>query len=108
MAIQKCNFSEPFFQIKSVYKEETLPIDEKSIVINLDKTNLWVKEQPLGFLKSTILRNIEIKDVKHAILIEDYEKNSNDTHLFDQIKSQWRMIYEMTQLDRHKGLPLWR
>ena len=63
---------------------------------------------PLGFLKSTILRNTEIRDVQHAVVIENYLKNGNGPELFDKIRDKWPIYYDMSRQERHRGLNIWR
>jgi len=108
MSIHQLQFPEPFFTIKAIQEEKQYPIDEKSIVVNLSERGLWIKSKPLDFLKSTILRNVEIRDVQRALVVENYEKTRRDAGFLDEIRKQWRRIYDMTHQERHKGIGLWR
>ena len=108
MGIRTLQFGEPFYTIRAIYGEEQYKIANKSIVVNLSEQKIRVKDSALGFQKSTIVRNAVIKDIQRALVIEDYEKNSNNTEVFNEIKRQWRLMYDMTQQERHRGIRLWR
>jgi hypothetical protein len=108
MSIRTLQFPEPFYRIKAIHGEKELKIANNSIVVNLSEKNIWVKDKSLAFLKSTIVRNITIKDVQRALVIEDYEKNDTNREWFDEIKKQWRLMYDMSKQERHKGILLWR
>ena len=83
-------------------------IDDKSIVINLGEKGILVKDRSLGYLKSTIVRNVTINNIQRALVVEDYEKGEDDTELFSEIQKQWPLMYETTQQDRFKGVPVRR
>lgn len=108
MSILKLQFPEPFFTIKAVHEEARYPIEEKSIVVNLSEKNLWIMNKSLGFLKSTIVKNVEIRDLQRALVVENYEKNNEAEGFLDEIRKQWRLIYDISQQERHKGIGLWR
>ena len=108
MSITTLQFGEPFYTIKAIHGEEQYKIANKSIVVNLSEKNIWIKDSPLAFQKSTIVRNVAIKDIQRVLVIEDYEKDSNNSEWVSEIKRQWRLMYDMTQQERHKGIRLWR
>ncbi len=108
MSIHQFQFPEPFFTIKAIHEEKQYTINEKSIVVNLGEKSLWIKNMPLDFFKSTIVRKVKIRDVQRALVIEHYEKNSKEAGFLDEIRKQWRLIYDMSGQERHKGIALWR
>ncbi len=108
MSIRPLQFGEPFYTIKAILEEEQYRIGNKSIVVNLSEKSIWVKESALAFQKSTIVRNVAIRNIERALVIEDYERNSNDSQWVSEIKRQWRLMYDMTRQERHKGIQLWR
>jgi hypothetical protein len=108
MSVHQFQFPEPFFTIKAIKEEKQYAIDEKSIVVNLGGKSLWIKNRPLDFCKSTIVRKVEIRDVRRAVVVEHYEKNGEGERFCDAIRSQWRLIYDISGQERHKGIGLWR
>lgn len=108
MGIKKLQFPEPFYTIKAIHEEEQYKIDKKNILVNLGHKDIAVKDIPLGYLKSTIVRNVILNDIQCALVIEDYEKNSSNPEFFNEIKKQWRLMFDMSKQERHKGILLWR
>lgn len=87
MSIHQFQFPEPFFTIKAIHEEKQYTINEKSIVVNLGEKSLWIKNMPLDFFKSTIVRKVKIRDVQRALVIEHYEKNSKEAGFLDEFGS---------------------
>lgn len=108
MSINTLQFCEPFFTIKTLHNEQEYRVGEKSIVINLSDSAIKVKDKRLDYLKSTIVTRITIENLQKAIIVEEYEKNKDHDRLFEEIKKQWPMMYDMTKQERHKGILLWR
>ena len=108
MSIKSLQFPEPFYTIKAIHGEKEFGVGQKSVVVNLSEKNIWVKDKPLGFLKSTILRNVTIRDIERGLVIEDYEKSNKQADFFNEIKKQWRLMFDMSRQERHKGILLWR
>jgi hypothetical protein len=108
MSIHQFQFPEPFFRIKAIQNENQYRVDEKSIVVNLGEKKLWIKNKTLDFLKSTIVRKVELTDVQRALVVEHYEKNTSESGFLDEIRKRWRLIYDMSKQERHKGIGLWR
>lgn len=108
ISINTLQFCEPFYTIKTLHNEKEYRVGKESIVINLSDSTVKVKDKRLNYLKSTIVTNITIEDLQRAIIVEDYEKNTDHAKLFEEIKEQWSMMYDMTKQERHKGILLWR
>jgi len=108
MSITTLQFCEPFYTIKAVQDEKAYPVGHKSIVVNLSKNNIMVKNMPIVYLKSSIVTNITITHLERAIIVEDYERNTDHAGLFEAIKKMWPIMYDMSKLERHKGILLWR
>ena len=108
MTIRALQFPEPFYTIKAIHGEKEFKIANNSIIVNLSEENIWVKDKPLTFLKSTIVRNVTIKDIQRALVIENYERNTTDPEWFNEIKRQWRLMYDMSKQERQRGILLWR
>jgi hypothetical protein len=108
MSVKQLKFSIPFYTIQFVDNEIEYKINHTSIVINLGERGILVKDSPLGCLKSTIVRNVTIKDIQRALVIEDYEGNRDHPELFAKIQKAWPLMYETTGQERFKGVPVRR
>lgn len=108
MIIKTCQFCEPFYTIKAIQDEKEYRIGPKSIVVNLSQSNIMVKDLPILYLKSSIVTNLTIYNLKRAIIVEDYERNTDHAKLFEEIKKMWPTMYDVTKQERHKGIRLWR
>lgn len=108
MSIKTLQFCEPFYTIKAVSDENQYAIGRKSIVVNLGERNIMIKDMPLFRLKSTIVTNVMVRDLQRALVIEDYEIVGDLPGLFARMKKQWRMMYDLTGQERHKGVRFWR
>ena len=97
MSIKKLRFSDPFYTIEFIDNEMQYKINDTSIVINLGERGILVKDKALGNLKSTIIRNVAIKDIQRALVIDDYERNRDHAVLFSEIQKQWPLMYETTR-----------
>lgn len=108
MSVHRFQFPEPFFTIMAIQNEKEYPVAEKSIVVNLSEKGLWIKNQTLNFLKSTIARKVLLRDIQRALVVENYEKNTSESGFPDEIRKRWRLIYDISKQQRHKGIGLWR
>ena len=108
MGVRTLHFSDPFYTIKFIDNEKQYKIDDTSIVINLGEKGILVKDRPLQYLKSTIVRNVILYDIQRALVIEGYEKTGADAELFSKIEKQWPLMYDITREERFKGIPAWR
>jgi len=108
MSIRALDFVEPFFSVNYLLNEKEYTVGKKSIVFNLSQKDIWIKCQPLGYFKSTVVTNVTITDIDRCFIIEDYERNTDHQMLFEEIKKEWTLVYDATKLDRHKGVRLWR
>jgi len=108
MKIKILHFCDPFYTIKIVSEDNQYAVGNKSIIVNLGEKDIMVKGMPLARLKSTIVTNVMVKGLQRALVIEDYERKGDTSRLFAEIKKQWRMMYDLTGQERHKGVRLWR
>lgn len=110
--IKQLDFAEPFFSIDYIEDEEHYFVEKNSLVINLaERTHsvITVEGVPILPLKSAILKDITIDNVKKAMVVKDYERcNIFDVETRQQIKKTWKTIYECSGMERHKGLPYYK
>ncbi len=104
MSIQTLTIGDPFFRIHIVRDDNRHPITGKTIVLNLADTPLHVREQSLGALQSVILKETEIRDVSHAVLIEGFADHDDDDALLARIRDTWPSAYQMRGEERLQGV----
>jgi hypothetical protein len=108
MSIKLLDFVEPFFSVNYLLNEKEYAIGKKSIVFNLSHKDIQINGLGLGYFKSTVVTNFTITDIERCLIIEDYERNSDQQALFEEIKKKWTLVYDATGVERHKGVRLWR
>lgn len=108
MSVRNLDFAEPFFSAKYILNESSFALAEKSIVFNLAQRPILIRQQGLGFFRSTVVANLAIEDIERCLVIEDFERNKDQDVLFEQIKKKWTLVYEATKVERHRGVRLYR
>lgn len=112
MSVQQLDFAEPFFSIDYIENEQDYFVEKKSIVINLaERTGRPLKVRTISVipLKGTVAENVWIKNVDRAMVVKDYLRcDLNDIPTIQAIKKTWKSLYEMSGLERHKGLPYYK
>lgn len=104
MTIETLTIGDPFFRIDIVKDEDSHTISGKAIVLNLADTPLHVRKQSLGALQSVILKDTEICDVTHAVLIQGFADHGDENMLLARIRKTWPSAYQVRGEDRLKGV----
>ena len=113
MSILNLDFAEPFFTIDYIEDEEAYSVSAKSMVINLaeyEQENILLDgERFILPLKAAVVQDMEIRNVRRAFLIRDFERcDLNDPATVNAIRHSWKSLYEMSGIERHKGLPYYK
>lgn len=110
--VTRLDFAEPFFSVDLVEDEARYTVEKMSIVINLAErtgVTLYVRTMPILPLRGTVCRGVTLENVKKALIVKDYLRTDlNDIATVKAIKSTWPSLYEMSGLERHKGLPYYK
>lgn len=104
MSIEQLAIGDPFFDVKVLKDEVKYQIDEKTIVLNLADDPIRVREQTLGSLQSVILRDTDIYDIRHAVIIERFGSHEDETALLAAIRTTWPSAYEVRGEERLRGV----
>ena len=104
MSIEVVDIGEPFFTLRVLSGEAAHGIDGKTIVLNLSDTPVRVREQSLGHLQSAILRDTEIRDVDHAVLIERFADHDDEAALLRRIRETWPTAFDLRGEERLRGV----
>ncbi|MDP3178508.1 MAG: hypothetical protein Q8M76_11450 [Spirochaetaceae bacterium] len=109
MSVERLTYGEPFFEIDQVVAEPSYAVRAKSIVLNLAEAPIKVGRGGLGHLRSAAVTGIEIRGIDRCLVIKDFEKYQGDLEgLFSRIKGAWKLAFDATGQERHKGVLLWR
>ncbi|MBR4579257.1 MAG: hypothetical protein IKO22_06585 [Oscillospiraceae bacterium] len=113
MSLLPLNFAEPFFSIDYLEDEESYRVTKKSMVINLaeheQKTIYLDGERFIPPLKAAVVQDMTIRNVVRAFVVKDFERcDLNDPETVTAIKRSWKTLYEMSGIERHKGLPYYK
>lgn len=100
MSIQTLDIGEPFFTLRLLHSEASHRIGGKTIALNLADTPIRVREQKLDSLQSVILKDTDIHDVEHAILIERFADHSDEGSLLAEVRNAWSSAYQVRGEDR--------
>ena len=104
MTIETLTIGDPFFTIRILTDEDRHPITGKTIVLNLAETPLQVREQKLGALQSVVLKDTEIRDAAHAVLIEGFADHDSDDALMARIRDTWPSAFQVRGEERLRGV----
>lgn len=104
MSVEQLAIGDPFFDVKVLEDEVKYQIDEKTIVLNLAEDPIRVREQTLGSLQSVILKDTDIHDIRHAVIIERFANHDDETTLLAAIRATWPSAYEVRGEERLRGV----
>ena len=104
MSIETLTIGDPFFQVRIVKDEAAYPISGKTIALNLSPDPVRVREQTLGELQSVVLKDTEMRGVKHAAVIEGYADHGDDAELMARIRETWPSAFEVRGEERLRGI----
>lgn len=113
MSVIQLDFAEPFFHVDYVEDEETYAVEKKSMVVNLTDKNaqdiLLPGDRRIPSLKAAVVQDMTVKNLKKAFVLRDVERcDISDPATQEAIKKSWKTLYEMSGLERHKGLPYYK
>ena len=113
MSITKLDFAEPFFSLDYIENEESYYIGEKSLVFNLARNEQdTIKldcERVISSLKGAVIQDMTIKCLTRALIVKDFERTDiKNPATADKIMHTWKSLYEMSGIERHKGLPYYK
>ena len=100
MTMTELSIGAPFFSIRVLAGTANYPITGKTIVLNLSSQAMRIREQKLGTLQSMILKDTEICDVTHAVLIEGFADHDDEDALFARIRQAWPTAYQLRREER--------
>ena len=104
MTLRRLDIAEPFFCVSMVRDETSLRIGDRTIVLNLSDSPLRIRKQTLGSLQSVILRETDIENVQHAILVERFDAYADEAALLEDVRQAWPTAFEVRGEERLRGI----
>ena len=104
MTIETLTIGEPFFTLRILENEPSYQVAGKTIVLNLSNKPIHVRDQRLGELQSVVLRETEMRNVTHVVLIEGFADHENDEALMARIRDAWPSAFEVRGEERLRGI----
>ncbi|MDJ0629163.1 MAG: hypothetical protein QNJ44_12975 [Rhodobacter sp.] len=104
MPIRILDIAEPFFTLRILSDEASHRIGGKTIVLNLSDTPVRVRDQRLGALQSVILKDTDIHDIAHAVLVGRFADHADEAALMAQIRETWPSAFEVRVEERLRGI----
>ena len=104
MPVRELNIAEPFFPLRLVEDESDYMVSGKAIVLNLSEYPIHIRNQALGHLQSTVVANVELDQVMHAVIVEKFADYPNEEALFSQITKTWPSAYDVRKEERLRGI----
>ena len=104
MTIETLTIGDPFFSVRILSDEAAYQVKRKTIVLNLSDQPIGVREQHIGELQSLVLKDTEMKNVRHAVVIEGYADHDDDDALMAAIRETWPSAYQVRREERLRGI----
>ncbi len=104
MSIETLTIGDPFFTVRILENENSYPIGDNTIALNLSARPIRIREQALGELQSLILKNTEMRNVAHAVVIEGIANHPDDAALMASIRENWPTAFEVRGEERLRGI----
>ena len=104
MTFQKLDIGEPFFSVSLITDEARFLINGRTIVLNLSDSPIRIRKQTLQSLQSVILRDTDIENVKHAIIVERFDDHTDEAVLMEQVRQTWPLAFEVRGEERLRGI----
>lgn len=113
MSVSQVDFAEPFFSIDYVENEAEYRVTKKSMVINLaekeQRSIVLSGERVILPLKAAVVQDMVVTDLVRAFIVKDFERcDLDDAKTVEAIKKSWKLLYECSGIERHKGLPYYK
>lgn len=104
MTISTLEFAEPFFTVQYLENEQSYRICGKTIVLNIADSPVQIEGQSLGSLQSLVVRDTAITQINRAVLIERFADHDSEDELFEQIKQNWPLAFDVRNEERLRGV----
>lgn len=106
--VKVLNFSGAYIDAKYVENVENYPIDNRTIVVNPEETDAYLKEEKRSIIpsfSSTILKDTTIKQAKSLLLLEVVQTRNIGNIVFEE---GWDLLGNFPDSDFPTNVQLWK
>ena len=100
MSVTKIEIGEPFFSLQLIENETNIPVNSKSIVVNLSDNPITIENQKIAEFQSNYALNTELSNVEQALLIRNLRPDLLEHELCQQVGELWPSAYEVRKEER--------
>ncbi|MBO6892434.1 MAG: hypothetical protein JJ866_10885 [Roseibium sp.] len=104
MPVEYLEIGEPFFGLRHVTDEAAFQLEGRAIVLNLGTDCVFVEDQRLAPLQSTILESCMISEIEKLIIIDRFDAHDDDVELMTRIRDKWPSAFEVRGEERLRGV----
>ena len=104
MSVTKIEIGEPFFSLQLIENEANIPVNSKSIVVNLSDNPITIENQKIAEFQSNYALNTELSDVEQALLIRNLRPDLLEHELCQQVGELWPSAYEVRKEERLRNV----
>lgn len=104
MAITSIDIAEPFYGVRFLSNEKSIPIKDKTIVLNLAETPILIEDQKLGSLQSVIVADTTLLGVERAVIVDGVADHDDQAHLFQTVRDAWPSAFDVRGEERLRGV----
>lgn len=104
MPVTHIDIAQPFFAVRFVSAEKSVPIEDKAIVLNLSDTPIQIEAQKLALLQSVIVANTTLLNVQRAVIVDGVANHADQTQLFETVREAWPTAFDVRGEERLRGV----
>ncbi len=104
MPVRTLDLAEPFFTVRIVTDSPVHRVAGKVILLNLSENPVQIRTQRLGHLQSTVVADVELRDVAHAVVVERFADHGDEDELLARVRRSWPSAFDVRQEERLRGV----
>ena len=104
MPVRTLDLAEPFFTVRIVTDSPVHRVAGKVILLNLSENPVQIRTQGLGHLQSTVVADIELRDVTHAVVVERFADHGDEAELLAKVRRSWPSAFDVRREERLRGV----
>ena len=104
MPVRTLDFAEPFFSVRIVTDSPVHRVAGKVILLNLSENPVQIRTQRLGHLQSTVVADVELRDVAHAVVVERFADHGDEAELLARVRRSWPSAFDVRREERLRGV----
>ncbi len=98
------DLAEPFFTVRIVTDRPAHRVAGKAILLNLSERPVGIRRQRLGHLRSVVVRDVELRDAAHAVIVERFADHDDEGRLLADVRRSWASAFDVRREERLRGV----